>query len=159
MKSKVILASLVGLNLFAMEGKLETGINVEPVFSNRVGDKEKNIDASPFRYERTKYDLKLLDLSLNFKEQGINLGTTLKSSRENSILNDWNYNVKDSETKKRMKSHDIMAKIYANYESPEFYGLKSKTDLTYYVDNLIGQREIDENKAIVKDYEIPSEYI
>ncbi|CAM3479693.1 hypothetical protein [Pseudostreptobacillus hongkongensis] len=159
MKSKIILASLVGLNLFAMEGKLETGINVEPVFSNRVGDKENNIDASPFRYERTKYDLKLLDLSLNFKEQGINLGTTLKSSRENSILNDWNYNVKDSETKKRMKSHDIMAKIYANYESPEFYGLKSKTDLTYYVDNLIGQREIDKDKAIVKDYEIPSEYI
>lgn len=157
-KYKIIAAGLIGINLFGLEGKLETGIDVSPVFSKRVGDSSKDIEPSPFRYDRTKYDLKVADLNLNFKEQGLNLGVVLKSSRENSKLNDWDYNIIYSDTKKRAKNHDIMAKLYGSYESPEFYGLKSKTEATYYVDDLISLRAINHDTDVVQDLERPAEY-
>ena len=32
------------------------------------------------------------------------------------------------------KNHDLMSKMYLAYESPEFFGLKSKTKIAYYPD-------------------------
>ncbi|WP_156299655.1 hypothetical protein [Streptobacillus canis] len=158
-KYKVIAAGLIGINLFAMEGKIETGIEVAPIFSKRIGDNSKDIEGSPFRYERTKYTLKVADLNLDFKKQGLNFGAVLKSSRENSILNDWDYGVLSLETNKRMKNHDVMAKLYGSYQSPEFYGLNSKTELTYYVDDLISIRQINHDTGVVNDLERPAEYV
>lgn len=52
-----------------------------------------------------------------------------------------------------------MAKNYANYESKEFYGLKNKTELTYYVDNFFSNKMFDKDKDEIIELEYKSEFI
>lgn len=162
-KKVLLLASLFSaINLFALEGTVSTGSNFEAEISPQSENKSVGIKAQPMVFKRVGYDAKLVGLELNFKEVGLKLGATLKSKRKDLRLNDWDED-SEKDIKKRSKNHDLMAKLNLVYESPEFYGLKSTTEVKYYVDDLFSSRiKNHDTNTVVDDYNSlyhPSEYI
>lgn len=161
-KTLILIGILSSYSVFALEGSINTGIKLSPEFSPLVEDKANGIDGKAFRYEKSAYDAKLLDLNLKFKEIGLELGTTLKSSRSDAKISDWDGDNSDKShyVDKREKDHDVMAKIYGKYASPVFYGLKNETDFTYYVDNFWQIRSRDSKESSeIKDSGRYAEYI
>ena len=94
MKKIMLIASLLSCyNLIAQtDASIKTGIELNPEFAPRLENQEKNIYASDFTFDKLGYNLKLLDLNINMKDYGLTLGTTVKSQRNNIMLNDWRYN-------------------------------------------------------------------
>ena len=161
-KTLILIGILSSYSVFALEGSINTGIKLSPEFSPLVEDKANGIDGKAFRYEKSAYDAKLLDLNLKFKEIGLELGAALKSSRSDAKISDWDGDNSDKShyVDKREKDHDVMAKIYGKYASPVFYGLKNETDFTYYVDNFWQIRSRDSKESSeIKDSGRYAEYI
>lgn len=161
-KTLILIGILSSYSVFALEGSINTGIKLSPEFSPLVEDKANGIDGKSFRYEKSAYDAKLLDLNLKFKEIGLELGAALKSSRSDAKISDWDGDNSDKShyVDKREKDHDVMAKIYGKYASPVFYGLKNETDFTYYVDNFWQIRSRDSKESSeIKDSGRYAEYI
>ena len=161
-KTLILIGILSSYSVFALEGSINTGIKLSPEFSPLVEDKANGIDGKAFRYEKSAYDAKLLDLNLKFKEIGLELGAALKSSRSDAKISDWDGDNSDEShyVDKREKDHDVMAKIYGKYASPVFYGLKNETDFTYYVDNFWQIRSRDSKESSeIKDSGRYAEYI
>ena len=67
-KTLILIGILSSYSVFALEGSINTGIKLSPEFSPLVEDKANGIDGKAFRYEKSAYDAKLLDLNLKFKE-------------------------------------------------------------------------------------------
>lgn len=143
------------------EAILKTGLEINPEFAPVYENKDKNIYGKDISHNKTGYNLKLLDLNIDIKDKGLSLGTQIKSQRNNITLNDWDGDTTDTSYDKetRVKNHDLGIKLNAKYISPEFFGLKSTTELKYYVDNLVNNRKIDKNTNIVTDLETPAEFI
>ena len=79
------------------------------------------------------YDVNIIDFNMKFKKLGLDFGGVIKSRRNNLELNDWDNDKKHTEDSgSHEKNHDLMSKMYLTYESPEFFGLKSKTKIAYY---------------------------
>lgn len=159
MNKKILLSSLlvVASQIYGFDGEVSTGGKLNVNFTPRESNEEKNITGSHFRLEDISYNIKLLDLNVNFKEQGLSLYTTIKSSRKDARINDWDKNL--IESNERVKNHDLMTKLSLNYKSPKFYGLQSETNLTYYVDDITSYRKYDEVNDSVIDLTRLSEYI
>lgn len=153
-----ILGILSSYNLLALEGYIKTGVELETKFSPRVEDEANNIDAAKFRYEKLSYNLKLFDGEISLKDYGLKLGTTIKSSRENSKLNDWDNDIKNIYKDDRTKNHDFMAKFYVSHEK-DIYDLKLNTDLVYYLDDLASNRYLNEKTGEIVDLDRKAEYV
>ena len=149
-KTFLLLASLITCAGFAHEGYVKTGIKVETEFIPRTKNEEKKIDESKFSYNKVMYDVNIIDFNMKFKKLGLDFGGVIKSRRNNLELNDWDNDKKHTEDSgSHEKNHDLMSKMYLTYESPEFFGLKSKTKIAYYPDK----------DMFKKDNKILSEYI
>ncbi len=163
MKKIMLIASLLSCyNLIAQtDASIKTGIELNPEFAPRLENQEKNIYASDFTFDKLGYNLKLLDLNINMKDYGLTLGTTVKSQRNNIMLNDWDGDTTDKSYDKdtRVRNHDLGIKLSAKYTSPEFYGLKSTTEFKYYVDDLVNSRSINKDSKQIEDTEKPAEFI
>ena len=134
-KTFLLLASLITCAGFAHEGYVKTGIKVETEFIPRTKNEEKKIDESKFSYNKVMYDVNIIDFNMKFKKLGLDFGGVIKSRRNNLELNDWDNDKKHTEDSgSHEKNHDLMSKMYLTYESPEFFGLKSKTKIAYYPD-------------------------
>lgn len=163
MKKIMLLVSLLSsYSLLAeTEAILKTGLEINPEFAPVYENKDKNIYGKDISHNKTGYNLKLLDLNIDIKDKGLSLGTQIKSQRNNITLNDWDGDKTETSYDKetRIKNHDLGIKLNAKYISPEFFGLKSTTELKYYVDNLVNNRKIDKNTNVVTDLETPAEFI
>ena len=163
MKKIILFVSLLSsYNLLAKtEAILKTGLEINPEFAPIYENKEKNIYGKNISHYKTGYNLRLLDLNIDIKDKGLTFGTQIKSQRNNIALNDWDGDTTETSYYKdtRVKNHDLGIKLNAKYVSPEFLGLKSTSELKYYVDNLVNLRRIDKDTNVVTDYEVPSEFI
>lgn len=160
---KIMIATtlLASMNLLALN-KVSTGGDLSFTFAPIVENTEKNISNKNFAFKNGSYHLKLVDLELNFEKYGLKLGTTVKSSREDLRLNDFDLKYKygkDLELTDEMVSHDIMPKIYIEY-GKKFKGLNFLSSLQYYVDNFWDQtRQLDESTNEITELSKPYEYL
>ena len=154
MKKIILFVSLLSsYNLLAKtEATLKTGLEINPEFAPIYENKEKNIYGKDISHYKTGYNLRLLDLNIDIKDKGLTFGTQIKSQRNNIALNDWDGDITETSYYKdtRVKNHDLGIKLNAKYVSPEFLGLKSTSELKYYVDNLVNLRRIDKDTNVVE---------
>lgn len=155
-----ILTAISSINLLAMEGKISTNSDFTFNFSPLLEDEEKDIEYKSVDFKNLTYNTKILDLELNFNEIGLQLGSTLKSKREDIRLNDYDFNTfKDGTVKKNSGNHDIMPKLYLGYNK-NFNDLTFKTDIKYYVDNFWNNhRKINKETNEVTELSIPYYYL
>ena len=155
---KVLLYFLVVSQVYAAKNidiRLKSSLDFNTEFTQKDENKKENQTFKTFAYDKSGYNLSLVDLDFRLKKIDLNLGTVIKSKRADIQLNDWD----NEEDKKKAKNHDFMSKIYLKYNSPEFYGLKSETKLTYYVDDFVNDRKKNKVEEKIEDLGKPGEYI
>lgn len=155
---KILLYFLVVSQVYAAKNidiRLKSSLDFNTEFTQKDENKKENQTFKTFAYDKSGYNLSLVDLDFRLKKIDLNLGTVIKSKRADIQLNDWD----NEEDKKKAKNHDFMSKIYLKYNSPEFYGLKSETKLTYYVDDFVNDRKKNKVEEKIEDLGKPGEYI
>lgn len=161
MKEKLLLLTSLLLSssaVYALEGNLKVGGNLDIEFKSYEDDETtKDINEKRFDYNKTGYDLELVNLKLLDKKFGFNFGTVLKSSRKNLLINDWSNEQYNKSESRKSKNHDVQGKLFVNWESLNKEDqLTGKAGIEYYLDNYFKKIARDNDNIVTEntyDYE------
>lgn len=142
-KYKALLLLVSSVSIAAtnnIEYKFSTGVDFDSKFAPRYA--EGTLPFKAVDYKSTGYNLTLADFSVNFKDYGLKLGTTWKSSRNNIKLND-ELNDAKKPFAERDYNHDIQGKVYLDFDK-KVKGLDMKAATAYYAPNLFAKDTLNE---------------
>lgn len=147
-KYKLLLLTLISINTFALSGEINTGISFKTNISRNY-----DINKDYLKFESTNLNLNLYDLKLKINNN-FDIFTKFRTQRKDITISDLDNSDID---KDKRENHDIMPKIGVNMNFDIYDKLKSKTSLTYYIDDFWNTRNkknglvYDEYKSVYID--------